>query len=405
MNRICSALASKRGLPGGFNLISALAIISILLLAACPARGEDPDAQYLQIYETIQQGDMLKKNGEFDKALAKYKEAQVALTKFQRSHPERNSKIVAYRSTYVANQIATLAAQDTGSATDSASGGKSGASTGLTQIKLVEPGAEPRNALRFHPKAGDKQSMLLTMKIAMGVKIGEAENPPMKLPTIKMAMDVMIKDVASNGDINYEIVMSDADIEPDPEVIAQVAEAMKTALAGAKGLSGSGTISSRGVNKVTNIKAPEGADPQLTQFIDQMKETMSRVATPLPEEPVGPGAKWEVKTPVKSQGMTINQTEQFELASIDGDRAAAKTTTTQTASNQKIQNPMMAGAKVDMSKMTGKGTGEVTLDLAHILPVEASAEYHQDMAMSMSNGGQKQTMAMKMDLSLHVESK
>jgi len=135
--------------------------------------------------------------------------------------------------------------------------------------------------------------------------------------------------------------------------------------------------------------------------------TMSRVASPLPEEPVGAGAKWEIKMPIKSQGMTLNQTATYELVSLEGDRGSAKTSVTQTASNQKIQNPMMPGTKVDLTKLTGHGTGQLTFDLAQILPPEASVEFHQDMATSTTavNSSQKQTMDMKMDLNLHIESK
>jgi hypothetical protein len=370
----------------------------------CAVHAEDPEGEYVQIFDTIQQGDMLKKNGQTDAALAKYHDAQVALTKYQRSYPDKHAKVISYRLNYVSSQIATLAPQTSNAGSNESSGGKS-ASTGSTQVKLLEPGAEPRTALRFHPKPGDKQSMVMTMKMGMTAKVGEADTPPVKLPLMKLAMDLTVKDVASNGDITYEIVVSDAGIVEDPEVIAQVAEAMKNALNGMKGLGGKGVITSRGINKGTDIKAPEGADPQVAQFVDQMKETMSRVASPLPEESVGAGAKWEVTMPIKSQGMTFNQKATYELASLDGDRAAVKTTVTQSAANQKIQNPMMPGAKVDLSKMTGNGTGEVSLDLTQILPPEASVEYHQDMSMSISNAGQKQSMVMKMDLTLHIESK
>jgi len=108
------------------------------------------------------------------------------------------------------------------------------------------------------------------------------------------------------------------------------------------------------------------------QFVEQMKETMSRVASPLPEEAVGPGAKWEIKMPIKSQGMTLNQTATFQLASIEGEQAAAKTSVTQTASNQKIQNPMMPGTKVDLIKLNGNGTGELKFELTQLVPTEAT---------------------------------
>jgi hypothetical protein len=230
---------------------------------------------------------------------------------------------------------------------------------------------------------------------------------PVKLPTMKLTMDANVTEVSTNGDISYNIVTSDASVVEEPDVVAQVAEAMKNAAAAMKGIGGKGTLSSRGVNLATNIKAPEGADQQVNQFVDQMKDTMSHVSTPLPEEPVGAGAKWEVKMPVKSQGITLNQTETYQLVSVDGERGTAKTTITQTAARQKIDNPMVPGSKVDLTKMSGNGTSEGTFDLTRILPPEAAVEFHSEMmtTMTTSNGGQTQTMGMKMDLNLHVESK
>jgi hypothetical protein len=405
MNRFSSTAALRRRLSINPKLFSTVAIISILVLALRPARADDPEVQYLHLFDLIQQGDTLKKNGQIDNAFAKYREAQVGLSKLQRTNPDRHAKMVAYRLNYVSAQIATLAPQ--ASNTNEPSSGTKSTSTGSTQIKLLDPGAEPRKVLRFHPKAGDKQSMLLTMKLGMAIKAGEMPEQPLKLPTMKLVMDMTVKDVASNGDITYEIMTSDASVIEEPDVIAQVAEAMKNAVGAVKGIGGQGIVSSRGISKGTDIKAPEGADPQVTQFVEQMKETMSRVASPLPEEPVGTGAKWEIKMPIKSQGISLSQTATYELVSIDDDRGSAKTSVTQTASNQKIQNPMMPGTKVDLTRLTGKGTGEVTFDLAQILPPEASAEFHQDMTTSMttSDSSQKQTTTTKMELHLHIESK
>jgi Family of unknown function (DUF6263) len=415
MNRLSIAAAFKRRFLTNPRLFCTLGILVVVALAVRPARADDPEGQYLQIFHVIQEGDTLKKSGQVDKALAKYREAQVGLAKFQRSYPERDAKTVAYRLNYVSTQIAGLAPQATATGTNNATTnqasapatGTKGTSTGSMQVKLLEPGSEPRRQLRFHPKAGDKQTMAMTMKIGMGVKIGETPEQPIKLPTMKLIMDTTVKDVAPNGDITFEIVTSDASVVEEPDVIAQVAEAMKDAVGGMKGIGGTGMMSSRGMSKGTDIKAPEGANPQVKQFVDQMKETMSRVASPLPEEAVGAGAKWETKMPLKSQGMTLNQTATFQLVSIEGEHCVAKTSVTQTASNQKIQNPVMPGTKVDLTKMTGRGTGEVTFDLGQILPQEAKVEFHQDMATSTTavNSSQKQTMEMRMELSLHIEAK
>src|SRR5262249_9769192 len=157
-------------------------------------------------------------------------------------------------------------------ATNEPSSEKKSASTGSTQVKLLAPGSEPRKALRFHPKPGDKQSMVLTMKIGVVIKAGETPEQPLKLPTMKLVMDLTIKDVGTNCDIKYDIVPTDASITEEPDVVDQVAEAMKNAIGGVKGVGGQGIVSSRGISKGTDIKVPEGANPQVNQFVEQVKE-------------------------------------------------------------------------------------------------------------------------------------
>jgi hypothetical protein len=277
--------------------------------------------------------------------------------------------------------------------------------TSASPVKLLEPGAEPRKVLRLHPKPGDKQTLAMTMKIAMVTKIGEMEPPAIKLPAIKMTLETTVKGVAENGDISYEMVISDAGISDEPGVTPEIAEAMKGVFVGVKGLSGSGTTSSRGVSKRLEFKAPANVTPQASQFVDQMKDFYTQLAVPVPEEAVGPGAKWEVKMPLKTQGMTIDQTAAYEVISIEGESLTTKSTIAQQAANQKIQNPAMQGMKVDLIKMTGKGTGEHTFDLANLLPTAGTGRVHTDTSMAMNMGGQKQPMSMKMDMDLHFEAK
>jgi hypothetical protein len=184
-----------------------------------------------------------------------------------------------------------------------------------------------------------------------------------------------------------------------------VADALKAAFAGVKGLSGTGTVSSRGFSKGVEFKAPPGSNPQALQFMDQMKEFLTQIVAPLPEEAVGAGARWEIKMPIKMQGMTIDQTATYELVSLEGERLTTKSTFVQHAARQKVENPAMPGVKMDLTKMAGNGTGQHTSDLAHLLPTTGTGHVHSDTSMSMSMGGQKQVISMKMDMNLRFEAK
>jgi hypothetical protein len=170
-------------------------------------------------------------------------------------------------------------------------------------------------------------------------------------------------------------------------------------------LTGTGTMSNRGINKGTELKVPPEADPQIRQVIEQMNESFSRLAAPLPEEAVGPGASWEVKMPLKSQGMTIDQTATYTLVSMDGDRFVTRSSIAQRASNQKIQNPAVPAVKVDLTRMTGKAEGNVAFDLGRLLPHEGTLGYESELSMGMNTDGQTQAMTMKLVLNLRLEEK
>ena len=387
------------GFAGSFT--SAITTV-LFLVSLSPARAEEPEDQYLRIYTVIQQADNLNTKGEAGKALAKYQEAFKTLQEFQRSHPEWNAKTVSFRLNYVTDKIVGLSGGSAASAAGTPSEIK-GSST--TQVKLVEAGGQPRKALRLHPKAGDKQNLEMTMKMNMDMKVGEMEPPSMKMPAIKLVMSLAVKSVAANGDIAYDTSVTDVDISDEPGVMPQIADAIKASFSGVKGMAGTGVMSNRGINKKTELKLPPDANPQMKQMMDQMKDSLANLASPLPDEPVGPGAKWEVKMPIKSQGMTIEQTATYELVSVEGDRVTAKSKIGQRAAKQKIDNPAMPGMKIDLDKMSGNGMGQFTLDLSHVLPPERTMDLHSDFSMGMDMAGQKQTMTMKMDLNLHFESK
>ncbi len=371
-------------------------LVLALLLGSLPSTAATRDEEYMTIFEAIQQADSLRTDGSTNSALAKYRQAETALLKFRAAYPDFNVKAVGFRLNYVAEKIDAASAKETVVAPAGAS------STG---VRLLEAGAEPRKVLRLHPAAGDKQTMNMVMKMAMDMNMGQGQSQSIKLPAMNMTMETTVKEVSGDGDVTYDLVLGDCGVAEDQDALPQVVEAMKSALAGLKGLSGSGKISSRGIVKAADIKIPSGAAPQVRQTMEQMKDSIAGMSSPLPEEPVGAGAKWENKTPVKTQGMNLEQTVTYELVSINGEQFTTKGTIIQAAANQKVQSPAMPGMKVDLSKMTGRGTAERTSDLNRLLPLAATVQTHSEFTMGVNAGGQNQSIDMKMDMNVKMESK
>jgi hypothetical protein len=375
-----------------------------------------PDDQYLAVLGEIERADALRESGQADSARTKYREAQDALLKLKKDNPNWNTKVVAFRLNYIAEKLAAMSQPASNSVTGVTNAAVATevvkppakpqpATAPSASVTLISAGNEPRKALRIRAAPGDKQALTMTTKTAMDMVMGEMPAQAMKLPAMTMVMNVTVKSVSADGDIAYETVITDAGVADDPEGNPMIAAAMKSSLAGIKGLSSSGVLSSRGLNKGTEVKVPAGADPQTRQYLDQMKESFSSLSAPFPEEAVGPGAKWEVKLPLKSQGMTIAQTATYELVSIEGDRLNMKASVVQRAANQKIENPSMPGLKMDLTEMNGTGKGTVMFDQAKLLPSSANIDSHTEMVMGMDMGGQKQNMSVKTDMNLRLDSK
>jgi len=381
-------------------------IMLALLLTLCAARADGPDDDYLNIYGVIEQADALNASGKTSQAHAKYVEAARALMQFQRDNPTWNTKTVSYRLTYLTDKVAATSGQAVAPEnTGGAAANQATASAPKSPVTLLDAGSEPRTVLRLHPAVGDQQTVSMTMKSATTTSMAGKEMPSMSVPPILMTMDVNVKNISADGEITYEMTFGDITMAGDTNVAPVMVAAMKSALAGLQGMTGTGRMSDRGIIKDLQMKLPAGASPQLAQTLDQMKDSVSGSSTPLPDEAVGPGAKWEYRTRLKSQGMTIDQTATYELVSLEGSRLALRSTITQNAANQMIQNPAMPGLKMDLNKMTGNGDGTTTYDLAHIMPVAGTLDEKTDLIMGLNIGQQKQNMELKMDMNVTFEAK
>ena len=379
------------------------------LLAARASYAETPDDAFMRAYNLIQEADALSASNQTPVALKKYQQAENILITLHNTQPNWNSSVVSFRLDDVAKKLSSLAAtpagqrQQTSGVSAGSKAARAPASVSKVQVKLLEAGAAPRRKLRLQPKPGEKQSMTMTMTMGMQMQVGEMPAQETKLPAMKMRMATAVTDIAENGDITYELKFTDATVADGVE--SPAVAAMKTALDGFKGLSGTGKISNRGVVESSQMNVPPDAAPQLRQMMDQMKESFSNVGEPFPDEAVGPGAKWEVTMPIKSQGMTIQQRATYELVSLEAETVTMRSTLSQTAANQRIQNPSMPNMKVELTKMSGEGTGERTCGLGKILPVSAKLKLHSEMGMVVGTGAQNQQMTMKIDLDLQLEGK
>jgi hypothetical protein len=383
-----------------------LTVFSALLISLVVARAEGPDSDYLAIYSVMEQADALNTKGKTAAAHQKYLEAQRSLAEFRQNNSGWNSQMVNYRQAYLVDKIKETSGEAAALAVNdlSATKAKAGAAS-KSAVKLISAGSEPRTVLRLHPAVGDQQTVLMTTKMKMTMAAAGNEMPAMDMPAMTTTMSVEVKKVSADGLITYAMSFGETDLAAGADSKSPTGAAMKAALGNLSGLSGEGQITDRGIVKTMEMKDSGDNNPLLAQTMEQMKDSANNATLPLPEEAVGTGAKWEHKTKIKSQGLTVDQVTTVELISGDSDRLELKSTITQNAAGQKIENSAMPGMKMDLIKLVSIGKGKSSVDLGHLLPISATVDSDADTTMTMNGGQQKQMMTTKLNVVVKFEQK
>lgn len=250
-----------------------------------------------------------------------------------------------------AGALAQNAAADGGASPPPAPGG------GGEVVKLVEPGAEPREAARYAFVIDQSQTTLATVRVnAEGGPMGGAgPQPPIRL-TLKVTPKTK-----GEGKTKFAMQVSKAEILTGGAALPpEAAKELKAAEAALSTLTATFSASPRGALTELQLGAGKGAPPEAQELIIPMLEMLF---APLPEEPIGVGAKWVANTtaPSPSDG---SMKSTFTMTARTPTSADIIVSTERSAKPQAIQDPRApAGATMQME---GKGKTKMTLRFAGV---------------------------------------
>lgn len=260
------------------------------------------------------------------------------------------------------------------------------------EIKVLSAGSAPRRALRYTVSGPSKERIDLTMQMSLAMTMGDVTLPPPEIPAMHVGINIDVTGVNAAGDISFTFGYADFTAAGAPfpgEVAAMIAKA-----------TGSITMSNRGLVKSMAFDAGAGGDPMVKQLMTSAG--IEKLAAPLPEEPLGVGARWEVRQPLGVNGIALTQTTTYEVVALDAASATLKMTVAQDASSQKLTLPQLPpGAEASLVSMEGSGTGTMTLGngimplgdmdvrTKIVMDVQAEGETHR----MTTDTGLKMTMA------------
>ena len=277
------------------------------------------------------------------------------------------------------------------------------------QFELLNPGVEPRQQLRLKPAIDLKETTVMTVKMDMEISASGRSSPATKIPVSVMTFETKVTKIDPNGDIYYDFAYTNADISGDTGNTPPAArDAMRSTLKSMVGMKGSFIMDNRGFNKGGNFILPEGADNNLKQMVRQMSKSLEQLASPLPAEAVGKGAKWRVSSSSNFSGLNVNDISTYELASWQDGVASLNVSIEQQANPQNITDPQLPpGTTLTLKSFASQGRGATTMRLDRLMPFRSTGSVSSNSEMSAKAVGSSEevTITTKMVMEMTFESK
>jgi hypothetical protein len=240
-------------------------------------------------------------------------------------------------------------------------------------MKLLDAGQPPRRKLRYDWHLDQKEQLSMDLRTAVSTEGAGAPQAEVPLPSVHILIAVDPQSITPDRDLRYAWRVTSASVDAADETPAQVAEGIRAEVAEITRLSGNALVTSRGLAKEVTIDSQGSGKPSGTgQMAEQVRQTLRDVAAPLPEEPVGVGARWRKLSQLDEKDALVTQAETFRLAELQGDRGVLDDALAQTAPPQALPAPgSLHGARARMESMLASGQAKVRFDLSRLVPQTA----------------------------------
>lgn len=248
-------------------------------------------------------------------------------------------------------------------------------------VSLVEAGDEPRQLLRYAIAPGTVVQSVLEVRTA-ATATEDVQDTFGVLPGVKL--DLHAGPTVSLGDkrIRYVLRISRAyPILPEGTEVDRVEEVQESVRA-LNDMRGRFDLSDRGIVMDSDVPWARGQERIHPRVAIMLGNVRSAVATvPLPIEPVGVGAVWEVRRPLRIWSARVTQVTRYELVDRTGDRFRVRIAVRQSAPAQIADlNPKL---EMHVRAYEMQAEGHALVDLGLPVALEADLESHSEADVAL----------------------
>lgn len=239
--------------------------------------------------------------------------------------------------------------------------------TDLPQVKLVDAGAEPRRALGYDIAPDTREDLVMSVGGARWAKISGFGDFRMDEPLLELEAEAVAEGYDARGDLRFRWVVGPIYATENAE------EAPPRDLSSVEGTTFRGLTSSQGIVHHLHVEDEESLDLVGQTLLDSLRSGAREVCVPIPVEPVGAGATWEITRTSSQLGINMTETALYELVSLQGNRIELRITAAITAPEQTLT--LGGGPQELVTRLThfyGRGVGQIRVDLDRIVPAGLS---------------------------------
>jgi hypothetical protein len=234
-----------------------------------------------------------------------------------------------------------------------------------SDLRLLDAGAEPRAPLRYRPRAGQHESVVIELVTELKLAIGDMRPPPVRSPTVYAALDIAV--IAAGPHIRLEGKVVKLDVPDDPAIAPAVISAVRGDLDRLAGTPWTAVFTDRGQLDQLALPAPRDANTQVLTTVDRLRDALHLLLPPLPDAPVGPTARWQVRRRAIVGPAQVDERTIYKLESTDT-RTQVSVTVGMDARPQPLIMPSTPpGATLSLTSFEGGGKGQLDLDLTSVV--------------------------------------
>ena len=235
-------------------------------------------------------------------------------------------------------------------------------------VRLLEPGAEPRADLSYGIARGPSPKLGMAMDMAVRMSAGGQKNEA-KLPRMAMTLDGSADEKSDTNEWKILAHLIGITIDGKGEQAQQIAAAMRPQVEAMKGLGISYWLNPKGRVRDVKVELPKGFPAAARTLVEGLNQSFESMVAPLPREPVGLGAKWQVVSRMAASGADLLQSATYTLKARDGEHATLDVTMTQLSASDTINAPNSPPGQVTRVKsFSSGGTGTTRISTASAVP-------------------------------------